>query len=116
MKDIDDDTRIMFIIKIQTSLQIKRTQGKGIRKLPSKQLLQRIAILYAQVQAQETSENILNKIRQIFYSLYCAKQISKKVYNNLIKSRMNTIFTNSENSKISDAHRLRFNLRDKITL
>ena len=81
MKDIDDDTRIMFIIKIQISLQIKRTQGKGIRKLPSKQLLQRIAILYAQVQAQETSENIFNKIRQIFYSLYCAKQISKKVYN-----------------------------------
>ena len=81
MKDIDDDTRIMFIIKIQISLQIKRTQGKGIRKLPSKQLLQRIAILYAQVQAQETSENIFNKIRQIFYSLYCAKQISKKVSN-----------------------------------
>ena len=53
------------------------------------------------------------------YSLYRAKEITKNVYNNIINSiklqkRMNTIFMNSRNSKISDPHRLFINLSDKI--
>ena len=43
-------------------------------------------IALAQVKAGNNSENLLNEIRQIIYSLYQAKKISKKVYNNLIKS------------------------------
>ena len=33
-----------------------------------------------------------------------------------LRNRMNTIFMNSENSKISDHHRLLLNLSDKINL
>ena len=40
----------------------------------------------AQVKAGNNSENLLNKIRQIIYSLHQAKEITKKVYNNLMKS------------------------------
>ena len=49
-------------------------------------MLQRLLILLSQVQVDNTAENLLNKIRQIFYSLYWAKQISKKVYDKLLKS------------------------------
>ena len=33
-----------------------------------------------------TSENLLNKIKQVVYSLYRAKEITKKAYNNIMKS------------------------------
>ena len=48
-------------------------------------MLQRLPIVLAQVKACNNSESLLNKIRQIVYSLYQSKQITKKVYNNIIK-------------------------------
>ena len=54
--------------------------------LTPKQMLQRFPIALAQVKAGNNSENWLNEIRQIVYSLYQSKQITKKVYNNIIKS------------------------------
>ena len=55
-------------------------------KNKKKKMQQRLSILLAQVQAGFTFEYLLNKIRQTVYSLYQAKQISKKVYHNLKKS------------------------------
>ena len=49
-------------------------------------MLQRLQITLAQVKAGNNSENLLNEIRQIIYSLYQSKEITKKVYNNLMKS------------------------------
>ena len=49
-------------------------------------MLQRLPIALAKVKAGNISENLLNEIRQIIYSLHQAKEITKKVYNNLIKS------------------------------
>ena len=40
----------------------------------------------AQVKAGNTSKNLLNEMRQIIYSLYQAKEITKKVYNNIMNS------------------------------
>ena len=62
------------------------TEGKGLKILTPKQMLQRLPIALAQVKAGNNSESLLNEIRQIVYSLYQSKQITKKVYNNLIKS------------------------------
>ena len=49
-------------------------------------MLQRLPIALAQVEADNTYENVLNEIRQIIYSLYRAKEITKKVYNNIMNS------------------------------
>ena len=49
-------------------------------------MLQRLPIALAQVKAGNNSESLLNEIRQIVYSLYQSKQVTKKVYNNIIKS------------------------------
>ena len=62
------------------------TEGKGLKILTPKQMLQRLPIVLAQVKASNNSESLLNEIRQIVYSLYQSKQITKKVYNNIIKS------------------------------
>ena len=60
--------------------------GAGLKILIPKQILQRFATALAQVKAGNNSENLLNEIRQIIYSLYQSKEITKKVYNNIIKS------------------------------
>ena len=49
-------------------------------------MLQRLTISLAQVKPGNNSEDLLNEIRQTVYSLYQLKQITKKVYNNIIKS------------------------------
>ena len=60
--------------------------GKGLEILTPKQLLQRLPIAPGQLKAANNSENLLNEIRQMVYSLYQSKNITKKVYNNIIKS------------------------------
>ena len=49
-------------------------------------MLQRFPIDLAQVKAGNNSENLLNEIKQIVYLLYQSKEITKKAYNNIIKS------------------------------
>ena len=64
----------------------KAKYGRGLKILSTKQMLQRLPIALAQVKAGNTSENLLNEIRQIMYSLYRAIEITKKVYDNLMNS------------------------------
>ena len=49
-------------------------------------MLKRLQIALAQIEAGNDSESILNEIRQIVYPFYQSKKITKKVYNNIIKS------------------------------
>ena len=64
----------------------KTKHGTGLKILNSKQMLQRLPIVPAQLKTDNNSENLLNEIRQIVYSLYQSKEITKKIYNNIIKS------------------------------
>ena len=52
---------------------MKATQGKGLKILTPKEMLQKLLIALAQVKAGDTSENLLIEIRQIIYSLYRPK-------------------------------------------
>ena len=63
-----------------------KNEGKGLKILTPKQLVQRLPIALAQVKAGNNSQNLLKEIRQIAYSLYQLKEITKKVYNKIIKS------------------------------
>ena len=54
--------------------------------LTPKQMLQRLPKALAQVKAGNNSDGLLNEIRQIVYSLYQSKQITKKVYNHIVGS------------------------------
>ena len=60
------------------------TEGTELKILKPKKMLQRLPIALAQVKADNNSERLLNEIRQIVYSLYQPKQITKKVYNHII--------------------------------
>ena len=71
---------------IMSEAKIKAAKGTGLKILTPKQMLQRLPIAVAQIKAGNNSENLLNEIRQIAYSLYQSKEITKKIYNHIIKS------------------------------
>ena len=61
-------------------------EGEGLKILTPNQMLKRLPIALAQIKAGNNSESLLNEIRQIVYSLYRSKEITKKVSNNIINS------------------------------
>ena len=61
-------------------------KGEGLKILTNKQMLNRLPILLAQIQAGNNSKSLKNETRQILYSLYRSKALTKTVYNKLIKS------------------------------
>ena len=86
--------REMVLNGFRSKIFLTKSKGTGIfnadysklKVLTPKQMLQRLTVALPQVKAGNNSENLLNEIRQIIYSLYQEKEINKKVYNNLIKS------------------------------
>ena len=76
-----DDYSLMM-----SEAKVKATKGTELKILTPKQMLQRLAIALVQAKAGNNSESLLNEIRQIVYSLHQSKQITKKVYNNIIQS------------------------------
>ena len=62
----------------------KASDRKQLKILTPKQMPQRLPIALAQVKVGNKSENLLNEMRQIIYSLYRAKEITKKMCNNII--------------------------------
>ena len=75
----------IFLTKSKGS-DILNIDYSKLKILTPKQMLQILPIALAQVKAGNNSENLLNEIKKIVYSLYQSKEITKKVYNNIIKS------------------------------
>ena len=67
-------------------LPIKSRQGKWLKILTPKQMLQTLPIALVKAKAGNTSENLLNEIRQTILFLYWEKEITKKVNNNVMNS------------------------------
>ena len=92
-----------------------------LKILTPKQMLQRLPIAFTQVKAGNTSENLLNQIRQIVYSLYHEKEVTKKLYSSIMNSihmlyKMDNILLNSKSSETFDSHRPMLNFADRINL
>ena len=68
------------------NIYYSKQEGTGLKILTPKQILQRLAIALAQIKVGNNSQSLLNEIGQIVYSLYQSKEITKKVYNNIVKS------------------------------
>ena len=84
-------------------------------------MLQGLPIALAQIKARNKSENLLNEIRRIVYSLYQSKEITKKYIITKFKSikllyKMDATFMNSENSRTSEYYVLVLKRTDKLDL
>ena len=83
-KEIEEPDKILKIIKEITEFNKQKKLGLGLKILTPKQMLSRLPITLAQLKAGNNSEKLKNEIRQLLYSLYRSKKLTKNVYNNLI--------------------------------
>ena len=58
--------------------------GEVLKILTPNQMLSRLPIILAQLKAGNNSEKLKNKIRQLLYSLYRSKKLTKQLYKSLI--------------------------------
>ena len=63
---------------INAAYDAKQQEGKGLKILTPKQMLQRLPIALAQIKAGNYSDSLLNETRQIVYSLYQSKKLLKR--------------------------------------
>ena len=77
--------KIVEIVREILKFNKQNQEGKGIKILTPNQMLSRLPISLAQLKAGNNSEKLKSEIRQLLYSHYCSKNMTKQVYNNLIK-------------------------------
>ena len=83
-KKIEKPDKIVEIVEDIVKFNKQNQEGKGLKILIPNQMLSRLPITLAQLKARNNSEKLKNEIRQLLYSLYRSKNMTKQVYNNLI--------------------------------
>ena len=82
-KEIENPNEIINLV--ENILEINRQQqGQGLKILTPNQMLSRLPISLAQLKAGNNSEKLKNQIRQLLYSLYRSKELTKKLYKSLV--------------------------------
>ena len=84
-REIEKPDNIVKIVEDIIKFIKQTQQGKDLKILTPSQMLSRLPITLAQLKAENNSEKLKNEIRQLLYSLYRSKNMTKQVYNNLIK-------------------------------
>ena len=84
-KEIEKPNEIVEIVEEMLKFNKQNQEGKGKKILTPNQILSRLPISLAQLQAGNNSKKLKNETRQLLYSLYRSKHMTKQVYNNLIK-------------------------------
>ena len=75
---------IVRVVEMILDFHKQNQQGKALKILTPNQMLSRLPITLAQLKAGNNSEKLTNEKRQLLYSLYRSKNMTKQVYNNLI--------------------------------
>ena len=83
-KKIEKPNKITDIVKEILQFNKQNQQGQGLKILTPDQMLSRLPITLAQLKAGNNSQKLKNEIRQLLYSLYLSKKLTKTIYNNLI--------------------------------
>ena len=84
-KENENPDKIVKIVREILRFNKEKQAGQGINILTPNQMLGRLPISLAQLKAGNNSEKLKNEIKQLLYSLYRSKNMTKQVYNNLIK-------------------------------
>ena len=63
----------------------KINQGRGLNMLTTSQMLSRLPISLAQLNAGNNSEKLKNEFRQLLCSLYRPKKLTKNIYKSLVE-------------------------------
>ena len=83
---IDENEKIIDVVERILELNNKIQSGQELKILTTSQMLSRLPIFLSQLKAGINSGKLKNEIRQLLYSLYRSQELSKTIYNNLIKT------------------------------
>ena len=81
-KKIEKADKIVEIVEEILKFNEQNQEGRGLKILTPSQMLSRLPISLTQLQARNNSEKLKNETRQLLYSLYRSKNMTKEVYNN----------------------------------
>ena len=85
-KEIEKPNEIVDIVEkileFSKEKQQGQGQGQGLKILTPDQMFSRLPITLAQLKAGNNSQKLINEIRQLLYSLYRSKKLTKTIYNN----------------------------------
>ena len=81
-----DTTDMPELESEESAEQNKKERGVGLKILTPYQMLSRLPIILAQLKAENNSQKLINEIRQLLYSLYRSKKLTKTIYNHLINA------------------------------
>ena len=84
-RKIEEPDKIVEIVEEILRFIKEKQERQGIKIVTPNQMLSRFPIFLAQLKAGNNSEKIKNEIRQLLYSLQRSKNMTKQIYNNLIK-------------------------------
>ena len=85
-KEFDEPNEIVDIVEEILEFNKQNQQGQGLKILTPDQMLSRLPITLAQLKAGNNSQKLINEIRQLLYSLYRSKKLTKEIYNHLINA------------------------------
>ena len=85
-KEIEKPNEIIDIFEEIREFNKKNQQGKGLKILTPDQMLSRLPITLAQLKVGNNSEELINEIMRLLYSLYRSKKLTKTIYNHLINA------------------------------
>ena len=83
-KKIEKPDKILKIVEEILKFNKQKQSGQGLKILTPNQMLSRLPISLAQLKAGNNSEKLKNEIRQILYSLYRSKKLTKQLYKSLV--------------------------------
>ena len=83
-KKIEQPDKILKIVEKILEFNKQNQSGQGLKMLTPNQMLSRLPISLAQLKAGNNSEKLKNDIRQVLYSLYRSKKLSKQLYKRLV--------------------------------
>ena len=81
---IEENKKIRNIVERILYFNQLEQKGQGLKILTPNQMLSRLPITLAQLKAGNNSEKLKNEIRQLLYSLYRSKKLTKQLYKSLI--------------------------------
>ena len=83
-KKIEKPDKILKIVEEILKFNKQKQSGQGLKIITPNQVLSRLPNTLAQLKAGNNSDKLKNEIRQIFYSLYRSKKLTKQFYKILV--------------------------------
>ena len=84
VKETEKQNEIVDIVEEILEFNKQNQQGQGLKILTPDQMLGRLPITLAQLKAGNNSQKLKNEIRQLLYSLYRSKKLTKQLYKSLV--------------------------------